>query len=561
MTRDAIRPEPDLTAVSSSRAAAGARAGGVDVGVHARRIGIASAIWAASILLSRVIGLVREAVIGRTLGASTQGDLYATAFVVPDFLNYLLAGGALSIVFIPIFGAYLARGEEERASIAFSVVANVLLVLLALATVVLWIAMPALAELVAPGLGPAERAEWVALSRIVLPAQIFHVVGGLLSASMQARDRHALPALAPLVYTLGIIAGGLVGGAEHGARGFAWGALAGSVAGPFLLPLLGALRSGLRWRPILAPWHPDVRTYLVRSLPIMVGFSIVVVDDWYLRREGTILGPGAASLLSYAKTLMKVPMGVFGLAAGVAVFPTLQRLVAEGRADEMRALVARTVRNVIALSFAAQVVVTVAGEDLVALVYGRARLSPEQIGDAGLCLAFVSIGLAAWAAQTLVARGFYALGDTWRPAAWGTLVAAAAYPLYVYGRASFGLFGLACASSAAILVYTLALGLILRARLARVAGPARDADSTGFAGFLGRATIALGAGLGVGELVLRLLPAAESPAGLAAHAAALVVASLGAFVAAARVLRVDEVTGVLGAIARRVTGRRATATR
>ncbi len=91
---------------------------------YTSRIGVATAIWSTSILLSRVIGLVREGVIGRTLGASDAGDLYATAFVVPDFLNYLLAGGALSIVFIPIFGAYLARGEEDRAEEAFSVVAN-----------------------------------------------------------------------------------------------------------------------------------------------------------------------------------------------------------------------------------------------------------------------------------------------------------------------------------------------------------------------------------------------------------------------------------------------------
>jgi putative peptidoglycan lipid II flippase len=164
---------------------------------HARRIGIASTIWGASILLSRVIGLGREAVLGRTLGAGPKADLYATAFVVPDFLNYLLAGGALSIVFIPIFGAYLARGERERASEAFSVIANFLCVLLGAATVALWLAMPA----IAPGFTPEQISELVLLSRIVLPAQVFHVIGGLLSASMQARDKHALPALAPLVYT------------------------------------------------------------------------------------------------------------------------------------------------------------------------------------------------------------------------------------------------------------------------------------------------------------------------------------------------------------------------
>ncbi len=79
-----------------------------------RRIGIAGLIWGASILLSRIIGVVREAVIGRTLGGGASADAYWAAFIVPDFLNYLLAGGALSIVFIPIFGSYLSRGEEDK---------------------------------------------------------------------------------------------------------------------------------------------------------------------------------------------------------------------------------------------------------------------------------------------------------------------------------------------------------------------------------------------------------------------------------------------------------------
>src|SRR6478736_8160277 len=94
---------------------------------QARTIGIASAIWAGSIFLSRIMGLVREQIIGRTLGASRQADLYFASFTLPDFLNYLLAAGALSIVFIPIFVKYLESGEDQRGWEAFSVIANFIL--------------------------------------------------------------------------------------------------------------------------------------------------------------------------------------------------------------------------------------------------------------------------------------------------------------------------------------------------------------------------------------------------------------------------------------------------
>jgi putative peptidoglycan lipid II flippase len=91
---------------------------------QARAVGIASAIWAVSIFLSRIMGLVREQIIGRTLGASRQADLYFASFTLPDFLNYLLAAGALSIVFIPIFLEYLQRGDDDRGWEAFSIIAN-----------------------------------------------------------------------------------------------------------------------------------------------------------------------------------------------------------------------------------------------------------------------------------------------------------------------------------------------------------------------------------------------------------------------------------------------------
>jgi len=518
---------------------------------NARRIGIASAIWGGSILLSRLIGLVREGVLGRTLGASDGGDLYATAFVVPDFLYYLLAGGALSIVFIPIFGAYLARGEEERASEAFSVIANFLVILLAVATVVLWFAMPLLAPIAAPGFSAAQLDELVALSRIVLPAQVFHAVGGLLSASIQARDKHALPALAPLVYTLGIIGGGLVGGTSAGPYGFAWGALVGSALGPFALPLYGALKSGLRWRFTLSFTHPDLRKYLLRSLPIMIGFSIVVVDDWYLKREGTLLGPGAATILSYAKTLVKVPMGVFGLGVAVALFPTLQRLVAEAKHDEMRVLLFRSVRNVIVISFAAQVVLTVAGADIVRLVYGRSKLDVQQVNEIATALSFMSIGLAALSVQTLLARGFYALGNTWTPALIGTLVAVVAYPAYVWSREEFGIRGLAVTSSVAILVYACVLGYVLSRRI-----DAPTASRHEFAHFAMRAGIALAAGIAAGFLVQRIWPTADSTAGIVLRGATLACVGSAVFVGVAHVLALTEVRSLSNLVVRVFGARR-----
>jgi len=509
-----------------------------------RRIGIAAGIWGASILLSRLVGLVREAVIGRTLGGSAAADAYWTAFVLPDFLNYLLAGGALSIVFIPIFQRHVAAGEEERGWQAFGSISTFLLVLLGLATLALWVLLPRLAPIVAPGFTPAQTELLVHLSRILLPAQCFHVLGGLFSAALQARDRHAIPALAPLVYTLGIVAGGLW---MRSAEGFAWGVLAGSFLGPFLLPLLACRGIGFVWRPRLALADPDLRTYLGRSLPIMLGFSIVVVDDWILRREGTLLGTGAASAITYAKNLMKVPLGIFGLAAGVAAYPTLARLVAEGKPEEMRRTLWSTTRVVLVLAFASQALLSVAGTDIAALVYGRSRLAPEQLSEIGGALALVSIGLGAWSAQALLARGFYALGNTWLPALLGTIVALGAYPLYVLLRGELGLGGLAVASSVAILVYVGLLARLLAREFERFAAP----EPAGWGLFFTRVLCALGLAIGAGRLVLRVLPEGFGTREILLRAGLAGALTLGVFAAAAALCGLQELQTLLAPLRRR----------
>jgi putative peptidoglycan lipid II flippase len=427
-----------------------------------RRVTIASLIWGGSILLSRVIGLIREAVLGRVLGAGRDADLYLASFVVPDFLNYLLAAGALSIVFIPLFSAHLARGDEAAGWRAFSVIANVVSALLVLLVGALWLAMPALVPLFAPGFSADDQAALVHLSRIVLPAQIFHVLGGLLGAALQARDRHGLSALAPLVYTVGIIAGGLLGGS---AEGFAWGVLVGSAAGPFALPLYGCVRMGLRWSPTLSLSHPDLRRWFTLSLPVMLGFSIVVVDDWFLTRAGSTLGEGAIAALRYAKSLMRVPMGVFGLATGVAAYPTLTRLIAEGRPTEAWDTLLAATRSVLVLATLSQVGLTVAGPDISRVLYGS-RIDAATHDAIGLSLAVLCLGLWAWSAQTLLARGFYALQQTWAPTLLGTAITLLAWPVYDALAATHGALGLAIASSLAISAYVAVLAPVLARRMA-----------------------------------------------------------------------------------------------
>ncbi len=533
---------------------------------QARSIGIASIIWGASIFLSRIMGLLREQIIGRTLGASREADLYFASFTLPDFLNYLLAAGALSIVFIPIFVEYLERDDREGGWRALSVIANFILVAGGVGIALLAAFARPLAGLVAPGFtGPGEVDTLVRLIRIILPAQFFLVIGGLLSAALQAQDRHLLPAMAPLVYSAGIIVGGLVGAhyPGMGADGFAWGVLAGSALGPFALPLYGCIKTRMRWFPILSFWNKDLRRYLWLSFPIMIGFSIVVVDEWIIKNQASYLAAGALSYLQYGRTLMKVPIGVFGMAAGVAAYPTMSRMVATGRVADAYGLLCSAVRLMLFVTFAAQVCLTLAGFEAAYLIWGvlSSRFSLADAHATGTVLAFLCLGLGGWAAQSVISRGFYALGSTWLPTIIGTLVAISALPLYVVLRQQWGAIGLAIASSVAILVYVLLLGWLQYRRFEREAA-ARGSTLRAVPGMLGAAlglavaaALAIGAGLWVRELLFQFLPGMHV-AVLLTRATVLCAVGIGVYLALARLFGIRELASLQRLLLRRLGSRR-----
>jgi len=313
----------------------------------------AASVVAIGILVSRILGFARNVVLANRLGDSPAADAYEAAFIVPDFLNYLLAGGFLAITFIPILSGYRARGDGEGARAAFNAVLGPVAVLI----IALTVAAALAADLVVGWLfgsggrlDAAQLAEVARLTRLVLPAQIFFVLGGLFTAVQYAHGRFLIPTLAPIIYNLGIIVGGVLGtsSGEASATGFIVGAVAGASIGNFAVQWWGAARAGFRVRMTLPDFrHPAFREYLVLAFPLMLGQSIVVLDESIGKIVAASASDGSIFGLNLARRVNMLPVGVIAQAAGVAAFPFLARLVAEGRGAEMRESMGRTVRTVL----------------------------------------------------------------------------------------------------------------------------------------------------------------------------------------------------------------------
>src|SRR3990172_6358349 len=418
-----------------------------------RQIRRAAAVMMASVFLSRILGYARDAVIAYRHGATPETDAYFAAFTIPDFLNYLLAGGALSITFIPIFARYLAEGREEDGYRSFSSIATVMGIAMLFFVIVGEFLTEQLIPLIAPGLPPDQIHLAARLTRIVLPAQLFFYLGGLLMAVQYARNRFFLPATAPLIYNAGIILGGLLLGRTIGMAGFAWGVLAGSFVGNFVVQAIGARRTGLAYFPRFDLHDPGLKEFVRLSIPIMLGFSLVVVDEWMTRVFGSFLLAGAITWLNNARRLMQVPIGIFGQASGVASYPFPSALAARGEKEAMWETLSATLRWVFLVSCAAAAVTSVLSREVVLIVYKRGAFTIEDTLQTAAALAFFSAGIPMWCAQTIVSRGFFAMKDTWTPTLVGTGAWICTLPLHYSPTPRVGGKSPALASTIGIFLY------------------------------------------------------------------------------------------------------------
>ncbi len=429
---------------------------------QASRIPFVAALLAGSVLASRALGFVREAVLAGQLGAGPEVDAYRAAFQIPDILNHLLAGGAFAVAFIPFYTRARERQGEAAARRLVATVMGSMTVIALAATVALWLAADPLVALQFPRFSDESQALTARLTRIVLPAQAFFVAGGLVRAVLMAHDRFLAQALAPLVYNLGIIAGGLGLGATLGAEGFAWGALGGAVLGSFGLPFVDLLRARLPIGFRVAPWDRDFLRYLWLAAPLILGLSLLTVDEWYDRWFGQLAGPGAIAQLGYARILMLVPVAVVGQAVATAALPAFSQLWSEGRRDELERAVSTTLRASLGLAVLLAAGVIALAEPAVALLYERGRFTASDTARVAALATVFAFAVPGWVALQVAGRAFYARQDMWRPMLLGTGVAALALPLYWALANGWGAPGIAVAGALAMSANALLLLGMLR---------------------------------------------------------------------------------------------------
>jgi putative peptidoglycan lipid II flippase len=428
-------------------------------------------------VVSRALGLLREVVISHRFGTGGELDAYLAAFRLPDILFQIVAGGALASAFLPTFATLLAGDDDEGAWRLASAVINLVLILTAVLSVAAALAAPWLVRtVVAPGFPPARQDLTAGLMRLMLLTPTVFGVSGVVMGILNARQHFLLPALAPIVYNLGIIGGAVLLAPRLGVQGLALGVVVGAL-GHLLVQLPGLARHGLRYSPVLGLRDPGVHEVGRLMLPRVLGLAAVQVNFLVNTILASGLVAGSLAAINYAWLLMLLPQGVFAQSVATAAFPTFSEQAARDRRAEMGSTLAATLRAVLYLTLPAAVGLLVLRQPLVQIVFQRGAFTEASTHMVAWALAFYVLGLPAHAVVEIVVRAFYAMHDTRTPVAVGVAAMALNVVLSLAFLAAFQALGwmphggLALSNSLATTVEMAVLLVLLRRRLGGLEGP------------------------------------------------------------------------------------------
>lgn len=363
---------------------------------------------------SYLLGLVRDVAFARFFGASRLLDIYNSAFIIPDLLLNIFVAGALTAAFVPIFSHLFATGEKQEAEkVATAMLYAAPLTILALG-IPIFIFMPYLASLVAPGFSGQEKHLLILMSRLMLLSPIIFAASNTLGNILISVEKFGAYGLSPILYNLGIIAGiPLV--KIFGPAGLVIGVISGALL-HLAIRFIGLIRSrrfSLRFPVDFR--DPNFLKIPKLMLPRMAGQPIEQVTFFIFNNMASTLIAGSIAILSFARNFQSVPVSLFGISFSTAIFASLSRKAALGDRDGFLHHLKEAAIILAVMSGLSALVFLFFGETIIRLFLGGGRFTEQDIIRTGKLLSIFALAIPAESFMHLVARSFYALKDTWTP--------------------------------------------------------------------------------------------------------------------------------------------------
>jgi len=390
--------------------AAAAREGGL-----ARAAGIVSL----ATLVSRVLGLVREQVFAAFFGAGFAVDAFQVAFRIPNLLRDLFAEGAMSAAFVPTLTQVQERQGREAAMRLANLVVNFLLVTVSAVCLLGILFADRLVPWMAPGFGqvPGKLELTTQMTRIMTPFLLLVALAAAVMGVLNTRRIFFVPAIAPTMLNLALIAAGFVLSPlcpRFGLQpivGMAFGVLLGGL-GQLLIQVPSLHGQGFRWRPMISFRDPGVLRIVTLMAPAAIGLAATQVNIFVNTFLASMLRQGSVSWLNYAYRLMQLPIGLFGVAIATVTLAEVSRHAARREMPELKRTISFSLRFGLFLTLPATMILMALAHPIVALLYQHGRFGPEDSVQTAQALWGYALGLSAFSAVRVLVPVYYSLGMT-----------------------------------------------------------------------------------------------------------------------------------------------------
>ena len=385
-----------------------------------RGTGGAAALVALGILGSRLLGLVRQSLMARYLGASVAADAFIAAFKIPNLLQNLFGEGALSASFIPVYANLLARGEDEQAGRVAGAVAAILGFVTATLVLLGMAAAPLLIPLIAPGFEGERRELTIVLTRLLFPGAGLFVLSAWCLGVLNSHRRFFLSYSAPILWNVAMIGALLVYGRRQGSTDVAMTLAWASVVGAALqlgIQLPTVLRLVPRLRLSLGRGQENVRRVIANFTPVFFSRGVVQISAYIDQLLASLLPQGMVALLGYAVAIYTLPVSLFGMAISAAELPEMSSAI--GGADEtarfLRGRLETGLRRITYFVVPSAVAFLLLGDVLARALFQSGRFTATDTRFTWAILGGSALGLLPSTLGRLYSSTYYALHDTRTP--------------------------------------------------------------------------------------------------------------------------------------------------
>jgi putative peptidoglycan lipid II flippase len=385
-----------------------------------RSSGKSAFLVGAGILISRIVGLVRQRVFAHYFGTSAAGDAFSAAFRIPNFLQNIFGEGALSASFIPVYAKLLAHDDEKEAAHVANAVLGILALVVSLIVLAGVLTTPYIISAIAPGFKGETRELTIRLVRILFPGAGLLVLSAWCLGVLNSHHRFFISYTAPVAWNLAMIVSLVVFGRKMGqfplAEYVAWGSVIGSAL-QFGVQLPIVFRLVRRLRPVIDLASAHVRTIVRNFFPVFMSRGVVQISAFVDAVLASFLPEGSVVALTYAQSLYTLPVSLFGMSVSAAELPAMSRAIGntEQVAEVLRRRLDDGLRRIAFFIVPSSMAFLALGDIIAAVLYQTGQFKHDASIFVWGILAGSTVGLLASTLGRLYSSTYYALHDTRTP--------------------------------------------------------------------------------------------------------------------------------------------------